>query len=957
MLKIFKSQSGLILILSTELKIMEVTDALLQELQFSREELRGKHICDVFSPGSATLKENSVDILQHSLDKVLESRQQDKIEVIQYDIPNPEEQGKYLERYWQTISTPVPDQQGEVLCIILEIKNITEKIKAERQLQESLRREKAALARAEHQRIRLERYFMQVPAQICIFSGSDFVFEFVNPAYQETLFPGRKILGKPLAEAVPEVMGQPIAEVLRKVYETGETIEGKEVYIPLKPYDGAPLKDYYFNYIHQARFDENGKVDGIMTFAYDVTELVEARKKVQALNKDLEERIFARTKELQLARADAERQQERLQNLFMQAPVAICIFKGPSMVYDLVNPAYQAMFPGRTIKGRSLIDAIPELFDSPVWGHLQYVYQTGNIYKAKEALIPVARIEEGPVESLYFDYVLQPHYNREREIDGVLTFAYDVTEQVMARRNVEQKEEILQFALQAGKMATFDLDLKTNQTVRSANHDRLFGYSFNIPEWNMEALMKHMLPEDHAPLLQQFEKSLQTGELWLTPRIQQKDGNLRYIEGYGRVFYEKGLDGEGMRKPVRIAGVVTDVTERKHNQQQKERLAAIVENSYDLISLCTPEGICIYLNQAGKKMVGIKDLQDTGDYKLTDFVAERHQKFHQMEIMPAIIEQGSWQGELLFRHQATGNLIPVYYTAFSIKDPSTEELLGIATITSDITDLKKKEEQLHILSRELAEANREMLGANKAIQASNKELEEANQQLRLINADLDNFIYAASHDLKAPITNIEGLVQLLNRKLPEEVLGEEKIRQIIRMIQESIGRFQKTITNLTDITRLQKDNNKEETWVELLEVLDEVVLDLKPMIQKAGVEIDVEVEGCPAVSFAEKNMRSIMYNLISNAIKYRSPERKPEVKIKCKEEPGFLVLEVIDNGLGLNPANEKKLFSMFKRFHSHVEGSGIGLYMVKKIIENAGGKIEVASQLDKGSTFSVYFRR
>ena len=100
-----------------------------------------------------------------------------------------------------------------------------------------------------------------------------------------------------------------------------------------------------------------------------------------------------------------------------------------------------------------------------------------------------------------------------------------------------------------------------------------------------------------------------------------------------------------------------------------------------------------------------------------------------------------------------------------------------------------------------------------------------------------------------------------------------------------------------------------------------------------------------------------MYNLISNAIKYRSQERKAFVKISCREEPVFLILEVADNGLGLTPTNEKKMFSMFKRFHSHVEGSGIGLYMVKKIIENAGGRIEVQSKLGQGSTFSVYFRK
>nr|WP_246853552.1 ATP-binding protein [Rufibacter aurantiacus] len=99
-----------------------------------------------------------------------------------------------------------------------------------------------------------------------------------------------------------------------------------------------------------------------------------------------------------------------------------------------------------------------------------------------------------------------------------------------------------------------------------------------------------------------------------------------------------------------------------------------------------------------------------------------------------------------------------------------------------------------------------------------------------------------------------------------------------------------------------------------------------------------------------------MYNFISNAIKYRSPQRTPLIRITSKKEGDFCVLTVEDNGLGIDASQQDKLFAMFQRLHDHVEGTGIGLYIVKKIIDNSGGKIEVESEKGKGSTFKVSFK-
>ena len=108
--------------------------------------------------------------------------------------------------------------------------------------------------------------------------------------------------------------------------------------------------------------------------------------------------------------------------------------------------------------------------------------------------------------------------------------------------------------------------------------------------------------------------------------------------------------------------------------------------------------------------------------------------------------------------------------------------------------------------------------------------------------------------------------------------------------------------------------------------------------------------------FSAKNLRSVVYNLLSNALKYRHPERAPAVRLSYQAIGDYQVLAVQDNGLGLDLAQgQERLFAMFQRLHTHVEGTGLGLYMVKRMVENAGGRIEVQSQLGKGTTFSVYF--
>jgi signal transduction histidine kinase len=264
-------------------------------------------------------------------------------------------------------------------------------------------------------------------------------------------------------------------------------------------------------------------------------------------------------------------------------------------------------------------------------------------------------------------------------------------------------------------------------------------------------------------------------------------------------------------------------------------------------------------------------------------------------------------------------------------------------------------QQMQFLNEQLAVMNEELTATNEELQASNEALQESNLRLSHTNSDLDNFIYTASHDLKAPISNIEGLLNLLPDMLAEAASLQGEVLPVLSRMLEAVERFKRTIDHLTDVSKLQAEFSHSVEAVRLADVIEDVRLDLLPEFTQAGAQLEVAVGDCQPHVFSPKNLRSIVYNLLSNALKYRHPNRLAYVRIRCATNRRSYLLEVQDNGLGLSEQQQQRLFQLFQRLHTHVEGTGVGLYMVKKIVENAGGTIAVRSEEGYGTTFSLVF--
>ncbi|WP_296618374.1 chemotaxis protein CheB [Marivirga sp.] len=227
-------------------------------------------------------------------------------------------------------------------------------------------------------------------------------------------------------------------------------------------------------------------------------------------------------------------------------------------------------------------------------------------------------------------------------------------------------------------------------------------------------------------------------------------------------------------------------------------------------------------------------------------------------------------------------------------------------------------------------------------------LKKIQHKLSHINEEHNTFIYSVTHNFKGPLANIKSIISNLKKS---EKSADKKM---MGLLEKSINNLAETIDELSDIAKIES-NLEDSEDANIKELFKDVKISLQEELKKSNATIICDFKES-SIRFSKKNLRNILFNLLSNAIKYRDFERDPEITISTEKENDYTVLSVKDNGLGIKEDKIGKIFNIFKRVHNHVEGSGVGLFLVKKIIENAEGEISVESELGKGSTFKVYFK-
>ncbi|GAB2943456.1 hypothetical protein GCM10027048_05130 [Hymenobacter coalescens] len=1134
LLSAFNALPGAYVLLTADLRIEAVSDAYLTATLTRREQLLGEYMFDAFPDNPAVPEARSVRNLQASLARVLATGQPHEMPRQHYDVPDPAHPGRFVERYWLVRNIPLPDEQGQTSHILHVAQDVTAQVQAETSLQDRRQGELAAQAEAEVQRARLHALLTQAPVPMASLRGPQHRVDLANERFRE-LFGNRAMVGLLYEEAVPELKYQAFFDLLDEVYRTGETYHGSEQLAYIDRTNSGRPEPLYFTFIYQATRDVGNKVTGIVIVAHDVTEQVEARQQVQALNQELaaaneelqaanaefwannaelistqqqlhrlngqlEARVLERTDALQQARAETERQRQRLESLFMQAPAAICILEGPELVYRLVNPGYQQLFPGRVLLGRPLLAALPEIAGHEVYRTFRRVYETGLTHRERAMLIPLTRPDGGALEDRYFDYIQQARYDEQGRIDGVLVFAFEVSEQVRARQASEAAAQQLELLTDALPVLISYVDRAHTYRFANRAYETWFGLT---PEQLVGRPAREVIGEAAYGRVAGYMARALAGE-WV-----DFEATMPYREGFTRHIHTSYVPD--MRDGV-VGGfysLVADVTEqvearqqvqalneelrasnrelRRHHAelarsqqavldaaqrraQERETLYQVFEQTPACIALLRgPEHRFEYVNAAyqqlfpGRQLVGLplaealpetttqgflawmNKVYETGEtffgnelllrvqqadgrpaqdvyftftyqayhengtvvgisifaYDVTEQVLARQereterQRLHGLfmqapagicilngpelifefvnpgyqqllpgrtlvgrPILEAMPEISGTQVETLLRraydegqtHEAQGLLISLargsdaeledrYFTfVYQPRRDAQQRVNGVLVFVFEVSE--------QVAARRAAEASAEQA------RALAEELGATNEQLTRTNVDLDTFIYTASHDLKEPITNLDGLVRELQSQLPEAA-AHPLVPRLLTMMQDAVKRFQLTIAQLTDLAQLQQARPEPAEVVDVAAVVEAVSLDLAASLAAAEARLQVEVAAGLTVTFAPKHLRSIVYNLLSNAVKYRYPGRPLLVQLRCFRAAGDTVLEVQDNGLGLHEWQRAKLFRLFQRLHAHVEGSGMGLYILKRIVDNAGGRIEVDTQPAIGSTFRV----
>ncbi len=271
----------------------------------------------------------------------------------------------------------------------------------------------------------------------------------------------------------------------------------------------------------------------------------------------------------------------------------------------------------------------------------------------------------------------------------------------------------------------------------------------------------------------------------------------------------------------------------------------------------------------------------------------------------------------------------------------------------------KRTRQLLVQQMELHQKNEQISSLNNTleerVQERTQQLEAALKDLQKQNQALEQFSFTISHNLRSPIAHIMGLISIFNLEHQDDPLN----LRILTNLQKSAENLNKVVADLNEILTMRNTRDIALEKIQLSAITDSVIESLTEDISKSEAILLIDFSEDDTVIAFASYAHSIVYNLLANAIKYRSDQRQLEIRIKTTISSPYVCLSVQDNGLGieLNQSDPLRIFKLYQRMHTHVEGRGMGLYLVKEHIETMGGKVEVESTPWEGSIFKIYFKR
>jgi PAS domain S-box-containing protein len=609
--------------------------------------------------------------------------------------------------------------------------------------------------------------------------------------------------------------------------------------------------------------------------------------------------------------------------LLRQLPAGVATLEGPELQFGFVNEAMYSLV-GAEAAGRRIADH-PGNLPAALLEVLPRVYASGEPYVAKACLC-TPDATAGP-DCRYYDLALEPYRNDDEQVAGLLLLAIDVSEQEATRQQAHELSLVtrrldarLRVLTETAPLITYTIDAQGKYRYASPQWYRFTGQP---PTADLTAIWPLLIhPEDRLRVLYESEAARRAGAGWnYEYRLRRYDGQYRWV--LSRALPEV----HPPEPPVYWHGALTEVHDQRELADALRRGEAevrfLADSIPELIWTATAEGFIDYYNRYTTDYSGLhKD--ELGPTGWVGLLHPSEQAEAARRWVQCVANGALYEGEFRMRRH-DGAYRWHIIRARQLADGPVLRWFGACT---DVHDQYLLRQVLQTQYDELARAHH----------------------------DLDTFVYAASHDLRQPALNLRGLFDELRRTA---TFADPDQAQLLAMVDGALAQFDTTLHDLAVTVQTQRAQQDPAEVLDLGLILEEVALGLYPQILARQAQLDIDVAAAPGLVYGRANLRSVVHNLVSNALKFNHPDRPPHIVLRSYLTPeGEPVFEVRDNGLGMALTDARNpVFQLFVRQHTHIEGTGVGLYLVQRIVRSHGGHVEVASTLGEGTAFTIYWTR
>lgn len=633
--------------------------------------------------------------------------------------------------------------------------------------------------------------------------------------------------------------------------------------------------------------------------------------------------------------------ENKLKMMIHQAPVAITVLRGKDHVVEITNSKTLEISGNEEheILNKPLLDSLPEMISQGVKEVLDNVYRTGEGYTMTE--FPLELMKNEKRETMYLNFRFEPLFDEEGKNSGIMSVGYDVTEQVLSRKKIEINEQKLNVIINASELGIWEYNIKKTDAIISERCMEILGLEgrTDLPHAQM---LSNFHPDDLKIRKAAFELSYQTGFLNYIARVIWPDGTTHWVEAKGKVFYDAA------NQPRELLGTLQDVTKEKLfkekllEREQKFRLLA--DSMPQFVWTSDPEGNLNYFNQSVYDFTGLskEEIEKKG---WIDIVHDEDRE-ENIEKWVKSIATGK---DFIFEHRfrmSDGS----YRWQLSRAIPQRNENGTIQMWVGTSTDIQDQKMFVNKLETQ--------------VQKRTNELEKKNVELEKMNKELQSFAYISSHDLQEPLRKIQifssRIIELENENLSESG------KYYFSRMQKSANRMQILIKDLLAYSRTTGTEQKKEK-ITLEVIVNEIRGELMEELDSQNAEIIVS-NSCEikVISF---QFRQLLNNLISNSLKFAKETEIPIITISSEiglsgdfenmdliSDKKYCHIRYTDNGIGFEQQYSSKIFELFQRLTPKEAsgGTGIGLAIVKKIVDNHFGVITATSVLNEGATFDIY---